>query len=100
MAADPAGGGNAGGDPAGCNAANDPACDAAGGGGDPNDGGACGADADCAAGFLCSAGGCVAADPAGGGGNAGGDPAVEVCNGIDDDADGVVDEGCANDPAA
>jgi hypothetical protein len=70
--ADPAGGND---DPAGGN--DDPA----GGNGDPAGGNG---------------------DPAGGNDDpAGGDPndLVELCNGVDDDLDGAVDEGCGNDPA-
>jgi Cys-rich repeat protein len=47
----------------------------------------CGSDADCPAGAACTAGECVF-DPSAEG--------PELCNGLDDDGDGVVDEGCAS----
>lgn len=78
--------------------------DPAEGGGDP----AGGAD-DPAAGDDCANGNEACADdpagggedPAGGNANDPGDPngPVESCNGLDDDLDGLVDEGCGGDPA-
>jgi hypothetical protein len=47
---------------------------------------ACAADADCPAGSTCEAGACVTVCT----------PAAEVCNGVDDDCDGVVDEDCSS----
>ena len=49
---------------------------------------ACGTDSDCASGMVCVAGAC--------GRVAGCVPTAEICNGIDDDCDGVIDDGDPN----